>query len=202
MSTPSSGSSAYATPTDWVAYYDFRSVGELLVDDKTTEIVNSWQVTQTGQPIYATAVKLLMAAAGLIEAACTKGGNYVLDVTATPPINDLASLIGNSKEFLTEMNVDLAMWKAWKRRPTLTPRELPIEVKAALEALDRLEKGEWIFGLLEKQPAGDINQTIDQPADVQNRNGVVYQARSYFGRRSWERQAPDITGGGSGLQWW
>jgi phage gp36-like protein len=183
MSTPSSGSTAYATPNDMVAYYDFRSVGELLTDDNVTQVLIPNAITGAG-PLNTLLLKLLMAAAGLIEAACTKGGNYVINVTAIPPVNDLAALTGNSKEMLTEMNCDLTMWKLWKRRPTLAPRELPVDVRAALENLDRLEKGEWIFGILEKQAAGALSDYVETPTDVYNRNGVVFQARKIFGRRS------------------
>ncbi len=179
MSIPASGSTSYATPSDLLIRYDWRSVGQL-VSDNGIAVSSSAAVALS--PIL---TPMLQQAAGMVEAACTRAGNYVINPTATPPINDLAVLNNNSKQVLVGLVCDLAMWLIWLRRPRMTASDQPpAQCKMALEMLDSLASGERIFGILEHQAAGAMNLTIDTPADVEHRHGVVVQARRYFGRRS------------------
>ncbi len=180
MSTPASGNSAYATIADFLARCDVNTVAQLLSDTKVP-------LTAAQVAVSATLTDLLQEASGEVEASATVGQRYRIDLNATPPINDLAALTGNSARYLAGMVCTLALGKLYDRRPSRKQEE-PQSCKIAREKLLALEEGKAVFGLIENQEAGNLQITIDSPAVVQQRRGPVVIASRFFGRRS--RQYP------------
>lgn len=190
--TPSSGSSAYATPTDMITRYDFRTIGELLIDDENNTISDPSLITSPTGTYYANLVTLLEDASGLVEAACTTAGNYVINTSASPVRNDLAVLTGNSQNMLKRMVCALTLEYLWRRRPGRVTGKPPVEIEEARENLEKIRNGEWIFGILEHQAAGQMNDYVETANDVYAREGPVEEMSRYFGQRN------NITGGGFG----
>lgn len=166
MSTPNSGSTAYATTAQLSSRYDQRTLGDLASDTGTRVPANQ---LSTSQPI----LDALQDAAGMIEAACSVGNRY------TPA--DLLTLTGNGAAFLTRLNCDLAIGLLFQRRPD--KGDPPKQVETAWRLLDALEAGHMVFGLLEAAEAGQPTDVVETSQDVYNRNGVAVQMSKYFGRR-------------------
>ena len=178
MSTPASGTVAYATPADMVTRYDVRSLGKLLSD-------NGAEMTATQVQNSAVLTTLLQQASGLIESACVVGQRYQINPTASPPINDLAALTGNSQQLLVGLVCDLAYWYVWARRPHRERKsELPATVELAFDWLDKIRAGEAIFGILENIQASTPTDLVETPDIVVQRNGLVVQAQRFFGVRA------------------
>jgi len=182
--TPSSGTSAYATPQDMVTRYDFRTIGELLIDDEDTTISDPSLITTVGGTYYNALVTLLEDASGLIESACTAAGNYVINTSSSPVRNDLAALTGNSQNMLKRMVCALTIEYLWRRRPRRDIGKYTVEIEEARENLEKIRNGAWIFGILEHQAAGQMNDLVELASDVYNRQGPVEEMSRYFGQRN------------------
>ncbi len=175
MSTPASGDSAYATIAQFLTRYDVRTVSQLLSD--TNKPLTPAQVGASTD-----LTELLQECSGEVEASCTVGGRYLIDPTATPPINDLASLTGNSQKYLVGLVCTLCMGKLYDRRPDRKSEE-PKSCEAARKKLEAMEEGKAVFGILENALAGTLNNSIDSPRTYDNRRTTVVLANRFFGRR-------------------
>jgi hypothetical protein len=164
--------------------FDFRIVGELLVDDETTTISDPFLITTVGTSYNTLLTKFLQGESGTIEAACTAAGNYQINAS----VNDLASLTGNSAQMLAFMVCDLTLYALWRRRPN--PRPIPEMTQQAREDLNRIRSGEWIFGLVEHQLAGQMNELVESPSQVEARHGPVQEANRFFSRRNNQDYSP------------
>lgn len=184
MSTPASGLSSYATPADFVIREDMRVVAQLLSD---TDIPLTTAQVQNSPTLAA----LLMEASGELEASCTVGQRYLINLQADPPINDLAALTGNSRQYMIGLICKLTLGLLFDRRPERKNEE-PQSVTKAREALVALEEGKEVFGLAESQMAGQLDITVDSPQVFNNRRGPVQIANRFFGRRvaQYQQQPP------------
>jgi len=128
---------SHATPEDLVRYHDEMVIADLLSD--------------SGEPIadltsHPTLLALLQSAAGRVEAACSVSNLYQPE--------ELAALTGNSEALLKEIESDLVMIRLLRRRPGKY-EAIGAQVKDAEDYLDRLRKGERIFGgIAEVREAG------------------------------------------------
>lgn len=183
MSTSATGSAPYATPANFVIKCDNRTAGQLLSDVGVP-------LTQPQIAASPTLLDLLAEASGLVEAACTEGGAYVINPLAVPPINDLLLIQtagGNSAALLAGIVCRLALWLMWERRPSFRQDvKLPAQAQWALDLLEQIHQGKRIFGILEHQQAGVLGITVDSPRVIEARRGPVQIARRFFGRRSQE----------------
>lgn len=162
--TPLTGSTSYATPTQFLDRYDVRTVGDLL-SDTDTSLTASEVLTSTRLQA------ILDQASGDVETACVAGRRYVPD--------DLDALIangGNSAHYLIGLVCDLAMYKIMNRRPSPVATAPPGPAQTALDALQLLRGGERILGFEEAATAGVRVQFINQ-----NRCSITNQAARYFG---------------------
>lgn len=168
MPTASSSSTAYASSSDLSARFDVRTLRQLASD--------------TGTPVEEAALSAntrlstaLLAASGMVEAACTAGKRYA-------PA-DLAALTGASAAYLKDIVCDLAMGRLWMARPAETG-ELPKCYTEAQKTLKDLRSGFLVFGLVEQQEAGNMEAVREYAADVDERDMVTTQAGRFFGRRA------------------
>lgn len=155
---------AYATPDDLAARFDRRSL-EDLASDAGVPVVD----LSTDPQILAA----LEDAAGLIEAACLVAGLYTAD--------DLAGLAANARALLKRLNCELAMVLLLARRPEKYGGDYYRAMREATEEyLDRLRKGERLFGLAPQIDAG--MPAVDGPSavDLQNLNLITARVRNYF----------------------
>ncbi len=153
---------AFATPADLLARYDYRTVGELVVDDDT-------------QPTYAslltnpTIEAILSDASGQIETAVMVGNRYTIE--------ELDSLTDNSQAKLVRMTCDLAFYLISQRRPT-GDQEFPL-YEEAMELLGMLRKGEAVFNVFENKQAGNT-EYAPYNAQVIAQQNLISQNTKYF----------------------
>lgn len=168
--TPLSGSSPYLTAARLKLYRDQRRWLELLRDDDTpadyADAVNA--ATDPGARLLAA----LQGASGEVEEYALAGGRY-------DPAT-LAALAGNQLTRLEGLVADLAFWRLAKVRwPDVRPEDVSGAAEA-LAALQRLGKGETVFGTVEAAAAG-----VGSVADT-DRTGcgtTVNESRRFFGYR-------------------
>ncbi len=175
MGTPASSATSYCSVSQFLFFYDWRSVAQLVSDDGTQHTLAS---LSTDPNLGA----ILLAASGDVESSTFRGGRYQIDLSATPPINDLAALTGASAASLQKLVADLAFGFLFERRPN-PGVEPPIAYQLAVKKLESLASGELIFGLLENMAAGRQQHYVENVCDQMGRNTVTQQAHRYFGRR-------------------
>lgn len=168
--TPNSAASSYATPADMLVHYDIRTVADL-VNDQGTRTGGSPNPIPASVEANTTLIKIMNAAAGIIEAACLRSVRYA--------VADLQALTGCSKEFLIQINCDLAMGLLYRRRPD--KGQIPPFFTAAMAWLEQLANGEAVFAFAETEDAGLPRAYVETAQDVIERSMVAQQACRYFG---------------------
>lgn len=139
--------------------------------------------SDTGTPVAdigsdARVLAALAAASGRVESALTVGNQY------TP--EHLAGLGGNSQALLKELVCGLAMQLMLRRRPgSRHDEQYKPAVEDANEFLDRLRKGERVFGgSVENRDAG--LPSVDGPStvDYDRLNLIPDRTRHYYPSRA------------------
>jgi len=166
-STPSSSTDGYTTVAEFLKRYDKRTVAQLASD--TGVKLQPGQVATNERVLTA-----LKGASGMLEASCTSGGTY------TP--EDLAALTGASAAFRDDIISDLAMGRLFLARPDREGQP-PKAYELAMEILDQLRAGTKVLGLVQQRQAQTLTHTVETPQVVENRAGIVYTARPFFGTR-------------------
>ncbi|MDE2101458.1 MAG: hypothetical protein KGL39_29705 [Patescibacteria group bacterium] len=177
MSTPDSNPVSYLDPVTFLQRFDWRTIGDLCSDTGTRLTL----AQLLGPPVNVNLQVALDDAAGELEAACLVAGRY------SPAA--LLTLTGVAGRYRDRIIAVLAMSHLVWRRPDLK-KALPSQYEDVQKALDLIRLGERVFGLVEVEQAGQITDYVEQPQDFFNRNGVVNQARRFFGQRSREFPAP------------
>ena len=96
----------------------------------------------------------------------------------------MAALTGNSLNLLKRLTCELAIGYLYENRLRRGEEPPPAPYLRGLETLNRLRRGEWVFGFQEVGDAGVVRHRVEGAADVEARNMVTFQAGRYFGRRS------------------
>lgn len=167
---------AYATPADLIVRYDVRTLGDLCSDDGN----------RVPQALLATNTKLealLSTASGQINAAVMRGDRY----TAA----DLASLSGESQQYLVDLTCRIAFWLLWQRRPYSDDQNRMEAKKSADEALELLRTGAQVFEIDTVIEAGKPKvDTVSRTEITNNWNLVADRCRGRFFpvRRSYANQ--------------
>jgi hypothetical protein len=178
MSTTNSSATSFCSAASLVARYDWRTVGDLLLDsDDDPPLTRSQVLASTDL------AALLLASSGEVEAACQVSNRYTqLDLAA------IAASGCASAELLADLVADLCMWRLFKRRPlrdsNLKP---PTACEDARKTLEDIRRGERIFGLVEHAEAGLTDSPQESAQDVVDRNGISVQAERYLGSRGWRK---------------
>lgn len=159
---------AYATPSDLVARYDARRIGDFVSD-------NGVRVTEADLSLDDKVLTALESASGEVEVALMQGARYSVD--------DLATLQGSSREFLKSLVCDIAFCRLYERRGWSDDDAAPdLTFKRSQESLARLRKGENVFNIAEHVDAGlpSMTSTASRP-QVLRPNMMTDTARgSYF----------------------
>jgi hypothetical protein len=173
VGTPASSATSYCSVPQFLYYYDWRSVADLVSDLGA----RATQSSLTSDPNLAA---ILLAASGRVESATFRGQRYIIDPVSGQ--NDLASLIGASASTLQKLVADLAFGFLFERRPN-PGVEPPISYQLAIATLDQLRDGELVFGLVETMAAGHSSHLTENAWNAAGRNLSSFVARRYFGRR-------------------
>ncbi len=166
--TSISSSTSYVTVAKMLLMHDARKIGDLLLDTGAREASGSLATNEA--LLYA-----IKRASGEVEAACLKGGRYV--------IADLAALSGMSLTVLEGLVAYLALWHCAKRRHKLALKATDLAgVGEAMELLKALASGEAIFSFQEAADAGLPQTETETPAQKDDRGGVATVAERFLGR--------------------
>jgi hypothetical protein len=170
--TPDSSLVPYATPQQALQFLDVRQVGDLISDQgirvQPAQIVGD--MTHPPDPNFLAALE---AASGEVESACLVSQRY------RPA--DLQALIGVSAVMLQKIVARLAMADLhWRRYPD---KDLPAAGVWAHDMLQKLRDGHRIFGTLEAEAAGNLEQQFLDLGTIQTVNLSTLQTQRYFGVR-------------------
>ena len=165
---------AYADADDLASFFDERIIADLVSDSGDPD--DSWNAN----PKLAT---LLAAASGRVEAACTVANHYL--------VADLAALTGNSLSILKDITCTLTMAMLIRRRQGRYVEEYKEKIQEAEEYLDRLRKGERVFGVSANQGAGEIDIQGPTTATYTKLNLIADRTQHYYPTRG--RRMPTQT---------
>lgn len=169
MATSFTNASSYCPASAFLERCDQRSVARWCSDTNTA--IESASLAANTKLLAA-----LQSASGMVESACLVGHRY------SP--TDLAGLTGNAQAHLYQIVTWIAEFLLWSRRPVLGEGEPPFQYKIAYEELERLRRGESIFGIQEAADAGHLAVEREDASTVEDRGMVTYQAERLFGRRA------------------
>ncbi|MDE2102952.1 MAG: DUF1320 family protein [Patescibacteria group bacterium] len=156
---------AYAAPSDLLARYDARTIGNLVSDSGST-VSSSSLLTD---PNVAAA---LASASGLLQAALLQGERY--------SIEDLTSLTDNSQAYLVQLCCEIAFAKLYERRPWSDSKQRGEAIQRANDALELLRTGKHIFALQTDEGAGVPNITGATTPQRRELNLICDRATPYF----------------------
>ena len=159
----------FVTPSDMIERYDFRMLLRLCFDDDDKH--NKSDLEESSVLITA-----IDDALGELKAALTVAQMY------TP--EQIARFTPDSQALARRIVCELALSFLYSRRGG-EARETIKELRfSSEEYLDKLRKGERIFsirGSAEKERAGHPQLIEPTCVQLQNQNGIVHRAQSYFG---------------------
>lgn len=157
---------SFATPSDMIARYDVRTLGDLSSDtgERTTEAH------------LATNTKLLTclaSASGRVIASTLRAKKYTID--------DLNALTGESLSYLVDITCRVAFWLLWQRKPYVDNQQRMEAKKEYEETLQMLQTGAQIFDVEAVKDAGIPKvETITRTDIETNWSLFVDQARGHF----------------------
>jgi hypothetical protein len=158
---------AFVTNTQFLVYYDYRLVGQLLVDDNT-------QPSQAAVITNTNLTAIIQSASGEVISYCARGEIYTED--------DLNNLTGNSMGYLQKLTSDIAYYYIGLRRGL--PLDQFPSAKIAYETLKQLAEGRQIFDLPANAAAGHAssNPILIQDIYLNNHltNSVPYFPTNRF----------------------
>lgn len=160
----------------------FCPVSEFLKRIDRTAVAKLASDSTAGVPVpdgdLATDLNVLAAlrdASGLFESAAMKGAHYAKE--------DLELLLAtdcNSRGIMFRIVADFAWTFLFERRPNMNVTAPP-SMQRSLEWMELLSQGKRIFAFVETVEATVMERVESSSSDIAARNGVVQQARDYFG---------------------
>jgi len=168
----------YCTPTRLLDYVDWKIVADALKDDDDAPQLSKSTLLNASSAAGTLLTNLCLAASGTLEGACFAHNLYT--------VAELQSLTGATAKRLEQIVAGLTVWNLFGRRAPVAAKvdEIPA-VRVAMDAMDRLGKGERIFGLTNQAVAGEGFEPITRQDVIDNGDRItVNAAYRYFGRRS------------------
>jgi phage gp36-like protein len=157
---------AFASANDLTNRYDYRLIGDLCSDEMS-------ELTLGQVLAEAKVSSALDDAAGEIVVGLQTGGNYTEE--------DLNELDGLNQSHLIRVNCDLAMCLLIQRRPNRVNIEVAEKIcEAARGHLNRLRKGENIFGIPAKVEAGNLSVSHMSAMQLESLNLIPDRMARYF----------------------
>jgi phage gp36-like protein len=165
---------AYATPSDMLERYDVRLIAEL-ASDEDVALTRDEVLTDTK------VLGALLSSSGDIDVRLRSGKRY------TP--EKLAALDTNSAAHLKDVVCTLAMARLFRRRTDKTNCELAKLIREeAAEYLDRLAKGENVFGVIDDET--NLNAGLPQ---LSGPTSVQIEDRNFLAARMSMRHIPAVS---------
>lgn len=175
---------SYCTPAQFVQVFDYRSFAQLAAD-------NDVPLTESGLISSTILSAKLQIASGMVEMAATRGARYDPILDLQPLVTPVNGLICNGGWVLIQLVASMAAFEMFGRRYEAMTEYMQAKVEEANTLLQALENGEKIFPFADAQQAGLLNDYIETPTDVTNRNLPTFIAQNLFGIRA-NRQGQQV----------
>lgn len=157
---------SFASANDLTERYDYRLIGDLCSDEMS-------ELTLGQVLAEAKVSSALNDGAGEILVCLQTGGNY--------NESDLDELDGLNRSHLIRVNCDIAMANLIQRRPNRVNVEVAEKIcEKAREHLNRLRKGENIFGIPAKIESGNLSVSSMSAAQLEGLNLIPDRMHRYF----------------------
>jgi hypothetical protein len=178
--TPSGTATPYCSVSQLFDFHDVEMVGDLLregADPRPSRARIADSATPSAE--YTRLNRLLLSASGKVETACLVSNRYLPE--------DLAALTNSGAARLQKLVADLTFWELMQRKqPTAARLENVPGALQAEEELERLRKGERVFGLVESGNAG--LPSISDPDPSQMYSAPTQEASRFFGTHGQRRR--------------
>lgn len=175
--TVASNAASLCPVGEFLKRVDARTVGQLASD--TTTVVAPGSLATNDNVLAA-----LYDASGIVESAALRGGKYTAADLAALRDEENSNVPVMGANLLYRIVSDVAWVFLWERRPNKSAnQDPPPSYERSLAWLDELANGTKIFPMQEAMDAGRTETQVETRADVEDRNGMVYQASRYFGVR-------------------
>ncbi len=189
--TPITGATTYCTGTQFMLWFDLRSLADYL-SDTTTPIgailgTDPLQIDKVVVAADPTLGSILQAASGMLEMALLKGDRYTpgdLILLTTGPM-----ATSNAALTIARVVAGIAAPDVIRRRPDLQAPKLAI-IEESQEFLKALADGDKILPIQEAADAGRMENQTETLADVESRFMPSFEARRLFGTRNKWRDTP------------
>jgi phage gp36-like protein len=156
----------FATTENLTERYDYRLIGDLCSDEQTERTIGQVLVDPK-------AIASIEDASGEILTNLQAGGNYSQA--------DLEGLTGLNQSHLVRVCCDIAMALLIQRRPNRINNEIADKVsEKAKEHINRLRKGENIFGFPAKLEAGVLQVAHMSVSQIEAMNLIPDRMGRYF----------------------
>lgn len=173
VQTPASSSTTYCPVARFLERIDQRTVAQIASDGGEPVPIGSLSTN-------ANVLAALKDASGLVESAAFRGEKY-----ATADLAALAATDTVGRGLLYRIVADLAVAFLWERRPNKSDgAQPPASLQRSLQWLDDLAQGVRIFPMLEAMEAGRTETRVETREDVEDRDGMTFQAARFFGTRA------------------
>ncbi len=187
--TSNSGLTSYLSAEEFLLKRDVRSVAQYCSDDGNDPqlagstpifMVKAILIDDTTRPGSILAAKLA-SSSGMLESAALRSKRYSAD--------DLASLTGNSREYMLEVLASLTMYSLICRRPGPTPPDTVVHAyEEAIKALNDLSEGIRIFAFSEAEVAGIPTTRKFTNVDYINNDLITARWTKMWGNRQISRR--------------
>ncbi len=191
LSTPT----PYCSAEDLFVWHDQNQCADCLRDGNLVPRPTIADMTNPNSTAGAILARIILGAAGRIEATCLVGKRYQpLDLQALAATQTAGAMI------LQKLNADIAFWMVLQRRQPAAsdPKNVPGAAEA-YEFLKLLAEGENIFGFQEAAEAGLPSVVPANPPALYTPNAVARAYRLFptFQLGNNRQQGSPSTGGGS-----
>lgn len=168
---------SYATVADYLLRYDASQAGDL-VSDTGVAVPSGQLATNT------VLLQMLEDASGDIDAALLAGERYTpANLTPYDAITNPSGISGNSIAYLKRICCDIAHVMLLKRRGAFDPERNAAQLEAAETHLERLRRGDAVFGLAAQIDAGVATYSGIGSVDFRSLHLPMDRSRNYFPRR-------------------
>lgn len=144
--TVSSTTTPYCDSSELAARFDVRVLCQLASDDETP-------IDPIDMPDDPRITTALLGASGEVEAAISEGARYTPEDLAL-----LAATACGARAIFFDLVCGLALARLFRARPDFYGPK-PALVQEAIDNLEKLRRGLWVFGFVESRKAGNVAST-------------------------------------------
>jgi phage gp36-like protein len=165
---------AFASGSDFIARYDYRTIADLINDDGTA--ATQAAITGGANSVVNAALE---DASGEILSALQQAGRYTEA--------GLLAMTGNQLALLKKITCKIAFWNLWERRASWDDDRGDQARSDARRIINDLKNGNIVFGIASDIAAGNPRVSVPTIFESQNRNTLRYRCSPIYPREQFPR---------------